>query len=119
MPTTNFSTLLYTIGVLFAIILGIGSAANATWTQANWIPIVLILLGLIVGFNNITAKEVTPFLIGTLALIVTLQIAQLHLLDQLIPKIGTFLTETIRYFVTIIATAAVVVSFRAVYHLAK
>ncbi len=51
----------FIIGVIIAVILGVVGA------QATWL---LLLLGLIVGLLNITTKEIVPFLIASIALVV-------------------------------------------------
>jgi hypothetical protein len=36
----------------------------------GWVIFVMLILGVIIGLTSITTKEVTPFLIATIALIV-------------------------------------------------
>lgn len=115
----NLGNLLYTVGVIIAIIMGIGTTMGSGWAQNQWISFVLVVIGLVVGFRNITATEVTPFLIGTLALIIGTSTGFLRALDVVGFALGTFLTATLGYFMMVVGTAAIVVSFRVVYGLAK
>jgi hypothetical protein len=56
----------FLIGVILAIILGVLGPVS------DLIPLLLVVLGLLVGFLNITDKEVQPFLMaGTVLVIVT------------------------------------------------
>lgn len=54
----------FLIGVILAIILGALGIVNSTWMSA------LILIGLIVGFLNISERETTPFLLAGVSLII-------------------------------------------------
>lgn len=52
----------FIIGVLLAII------APFLLAGAAWVPLTLIILGLIVGLLNVTDKETVSFLVATIAL---------------------------------------------------
>src|SRR3989344_4579922 len=55
----------FLIGVLLALILGaMGRASDSTWI------LVLVVIGLIVGFLNVAGREVTPFLMSGAVLII-------------------------------------------------
>ena len=54
----------FLIGVILAIILGALGIVNSTWMSA------LILIGLIVGFLNISERESSPFLLAGVSLII-------------------------------------------------
>lgn len=54
----------FLIGVILAIVLGALGIVNSTWMSA------LILIGLIVGFLNISESETTPFLLAGVSLII-------------------------------------------------
>ena len=56
----------FILGVLIAIIAGLAAAMVVEY--AAMITLVLIILGLIVGFLNINDKETQPFLVATIAL---------------------------------------------------
>ena len=67
---------LFTIFVVIAIVMGLVVGymhynGDANFANANaYVTLLLLVLGIIVGLVMITAKEVTPFLIATIALIV-------------------------------------------------
>jgi len=54
----------FLIGVILAVVLGALGIVNSTWMSA------LILIGLIVGFLNISESETTPFLMAGVSLII-------------------------------------------------
>lgn len=55
----------------WAFILGIIIAILAGFSEIYYLPTILFVLGLIVGFLNITEKESTPFLVAVIALLLT------------------------------------------------
>jgi len=118
---SNIPATLFSLGVLIAVVIGAGTAINATWASNAWLEVLLVIIGLVVGFYNVAQKEVTTFLVGTIALIVARGAANLAALDAVIRglPVGTFLSATLTGFLMVVGAAAVVVSFRAVYGLAK
>jgi len=52
----------FIIGVILAIVLGLASGALGA-EAATWLGSLLVVLGLIVGFLNVTGKETKEFLI--------------------------------------------------------
>lgn len=101
-------------GLLIAIIASLA-------TPSGLLYIVLGVIGAIVGFLNITAKETGPFLFSSIAFIVAvLGMAQLVLMHfpgavEMYPVIFQLATN----LVVLIGAGAMVISLRAVYELAK
>jgi hypothetical protein len=81
---------------------------------ANWVPWVLILLGLVVGFLNITAKETTEFLVATIAL---MAVGTGGL--SVVPTAGAALSAIMKNIVVFVAPAALLVALKAIYSLAE
>ncbi|MDD5606739.1 MAG: hypothetical protein PHN37_02660 [Candidatus Pacebacteria bacterium] len=52
----------FVLGLLIALIAGLGG-------EIPYMSVVLIIIGLIVGFLNVTEKESTPFLVAIIALL--------------------------------------------------
>jgi len=46
-----------------------GSGA-AVANLKGWILLIMLVLGVVIGLTSLTAKEVTPFLVATIALVV-------------------------------------------------
>ncbi len=78
---------------------------------AIWI---MVVLGVIVGLLNITAKEVSGFLIAAMALIIASSVSALSL-----ATIWIGLTVILGNVIVFVAPAAIVVSIKAVYALAQ
>ncbi|HLD02473.1 MAG TPA: hypothetical protein VJC07_02120 [Candidatus Nanoarchaeia archaeon] len=105
---------LFYIGVLIAAILGIGNAINARWAANEWVALLLVVVGLVVGFMNIEAKEGAGFLLAAVAFVIAAALGNLMAFNTLIPKIGSFLQGTIGNIALIVAPAALVVSLKAI-----
>lgn len=103
----------FLLGVIIAIIAGI--AAQAVQMYAGGITLVLLVLGLIVGFLNISDKEIFNFLIAVIGL------ATVGLLTQLvaIPAIGGFLQSIVQRIAEFVTPAALIVSLKAVWKISK
>jgi hypothetical protein len=97
-------------GVILALIAGL--IANVV--DASVLTLVLVALGLIVGFMNITAKETTGFLVASIALMIAGSANM-----AMIPWIGNYLNTTLGYIVVFVAPAAIVVALKAIKALAS
>lgn len=98
----------FIIGLVIAVLAGLVTvpAYLSTW--------VLVILGLIVGFLNIGDKEITAFLIATIALLV---VGGAGL--SAIPTVGGYLESVLTFVVVFVAPASVVVAVKQVYNIAK
>ena len=103
----------FILGVLIAIIAGLAAAMVVEY--AAMITLVLIILGLIVGFLNINDKETQPFLVATIALMAVK--LSLHELDIL--NIGAYLTAIVGNLAAFVAPAALILALKAIYKLGK
>ena len=90
----------------------------------GYVTLIMLILGIIVGLVSITAKEVTPFLISAIALMVArigigteadvwAPLGEVHML------LPYWSTEMLNYIVAFVAPAAVIIAFRAVWALAR
>jgi hypothetical protein len=103
----------FLIGFIIAVIAGIAAQAIQPW--AGGITLVLLILGLIVGFLNIADKEIFNFLIAVIGL------ATVGILTQLvaIPWIGGFLQSIVQRIAEFVTPAALIVSLKAVWKISK
>ncbi|MBU0530113.1 MAG: hypothetical protein KKC05_00395 [Nanoarchaeota archaeon] len=102
----------FILGVIIAILAGL-AAGFLDATMAGWITFVLVILGLIVGFLNISDKETSGFLIAAIA-IMAVGTANL----SAIPSIGPYLAIMVQNIAAFVAPAALIVALKAVYNLA-
>jgi hypothetical protein len=88
----------------------------------GYIMLIMMILGIIVGLVSITAKEVTPFLIAAIALIVTgtgIGVWAPLLLVEALQWLYYMATGILAYFVAFAAPAAVIIAAKSIWALAK
>lgn len=95
-------------GVLLAVILGVLNIAS----DPMWL-LVLVLIGIVVGFLNITGREAMPFLLSGAVLVIVS--SQGNALLSTIPYVGGIFPALLAIFVP----ATVVVAIKNVFGLAK
>lgn len=117
MPITlhknKFGHWAFLLGIVIAII-----AALAPIEHIAIVTWILLILGTLVGFLNITREETNSFLIATTSLIV-LSLAKFSLV-QLTPKeLGLFLANSIGNITLLVVPAALIVTLKAIWALAE
>ena len=101
----------FILGVIIAIVAGLPILGVE---YAETIVMILVILGVIIGFLNISEKEVYNFLIAAIALLLTGAAG----LENL-PAVGTYIGPILTNIATFVAPAAVIVALKAVYELGK
>jgi hypothetical protein len=110
--------------VIIAIVMGLVVGYMA-WngndiinTNADVI-LILLILGIIVGLVNITTKEVTPFLIAAIALIVASAANVWSPLSTIHALLSSWADYILQYIVAFVAPAAVIIAIKAVFTMEK
>ncbi|KHO45192.1 MAG: hypothetical protein QS98_C0012G0032 [archaeon GW2011_AR3] len=96
----------FIIGVLIAILSGL----LTKFVPADILMWILVALGLIVGFLNVTEKESTAFLVATIAL---MSVGGAGL--NAFASVGSMIEGILKNLVAFVAPAALVVALKAVY----
>ena len=96
----------FIIGLVVSVIAGIVSIGT---TGLTW----LVVLGIVVGFLNVTNKEVTGFLIATIALMMVGSVG------LSLPAIGSFVTSMLSAFTAFVAGAALIVAVKEVFSITR
>ena len=104
----------FIIGVILAIIAGLAAGA-ITAEVAGWLAVVFLILGVVVGFLNITDKEAVSFLVASIALLAAGAAAQWIG----VPMIGSYIVAILGNIAAFVAPAAVIVALKAVWNMAK
>jgi hypothetical protein len=99
-------------GILIAIIAGL------LQTTSTFFAFSILLLGFVVGFLNVSAKEVTPFLVATVALILAGS-ADFQILNIIFDPLGTVFTSLFSFIKLFVAPAAMVVALKSIIALAR
>ena len=92
----------FIVGLVIAVLAGIG----VTQTWFTW---VLAVLGLVVGFLNVTSGETQGFLLAAIALMLSANAV------QGIPFVGMQVTQILSNLVAFMAAAVLVVALRALF----
>jgi hypothetical protein len=101
----------FIIGVVIALIVGIFSGATNSWVLS-----ILILLGLIVGFLNISGKETTAFLLSTVSLVLVTNFGGTVI--ENIEIVGPALGRILSAIMVFVIPATIIVAIKAIYALA-
>ncbi|MBI4150862.1 hypothetical protein HY492_01935 [Candidatus Woesearchaeota archaeon] len=96
----------FIVGILLAIIAGL-----VPQLQTSTITWILVILGLVVGLLNISAKETTEFLVAVIALLIVGSAGA-------IPALGGIVLAILANIVALSAPAALIVALKAIYGLA-
>ena len=99
----------FIVGLIIAAVAGVIAPQNTA------VIIVLLILGLIIGFLNITAKETTLLLVSVIALVVVGNVfAPLKTIG-----IGAILGSILGLVATLMAPAAVIAAIKALWAIGK
>ena len=100
----------FLIGVVLAIILGL---FQSNLGNVTWIPVVLVLIGLVVGLLNVGASENSNFLLASVSLVIVAFMGSAVL--QVVPQVANILSALMVLFVP----AAVIVALRTIFVIAR
>ena len=93
-------------------------AANVA-TNDGYVLFAMLILGVIIGITSITAKEVTAFLIATIALLVASAANVWAGVWYIHPLLFFWASAILSYIVAFAAPAAVIISIKSVLTMAK
>ena len=107
----NFGHYAFVAGILLAILLGLFGAGGTLAIS------VLIVLGFLVGLLNVTSAETTEFLVASVTLMVGA--GSFNAILGVLPGFGMLLKAIMMYILLFVAPAAMIVSLKAIYTLAR
>ena len=105
-------SLLFLVGAIVAVIAGLLSPGSINTTLTS----VLIILGVLVGFLNVTTKETSSFLLATVSLVIVTSLGG-AVLGQ-VQVIGAYIEGVLLAILTFVIPAALIVALKSVYSLA-
>lgn len=106
---------IFLIGVVLAIILGLFSA-NLSAGMQGIVVAILIIVGLVIGFMNITGGETQKFLLSGVILVIVSAMG-----EGAIPSgvIGGYLTAILNALLVLFVPATIVVALKSIFVVAK
>jgi len=99
----------FIVGVVVSIIAG--------FITANWIFVALTILGLVVGFLNLAAKEVQSFLLAAIGLVIISAMGSNQITALLL--VGTILGRIYTALLTFVSPAAIKVALKSIFNVAS
>ncbi len=105
----------FVVGAIIALLLGL--ALPQLDVAKPWLMSLLVILGLIVGFLNITGKETKDYLLIGLVLVLIAEFGGGALGD--VQWLGTFLQGIFDSLMAFIVPALTIVALKAIYGLSK
>jgi len=103
--------------IVIAVAAGIVSSV-AVFNTA-WVALVLVILGVVVGFTTITEKEITPFLLAAVALTVASSGGWFLIINEAVAKLGTLINSILFNIASFVAPAAIILATKMIYELAR
>ncbi len=110
---TVIGAVAFVAGFLLSVIAGIWYPDNVKLAAA------LVILGLVVGLLNITARESLPYLVAATALVLVGAIAPFGSLNALLDGLGDTLNNVLRMVMVFTAPAAVVNAIKLAQSIAR
>ena len=111
------------IAVVMGLVVGYMAWSEGSWADVaginGWVLLIMLILGIIIGLTSITTKEVTSFLIATIALVVAASANVWSPLDQIHALLDFWATGILNYIVAFAAPAAVIIAIKEVLTIAK
>lgn len=113
--TSKFGVWAFIVGIFLALIAGI----VVGFIPKAQVPItsILIVLGLIVGFFNVTKNETKDYLLAAVSLILVTYFGGQTL--KLVPWIGVYLESVFSAIMTFVIPATIIVALKAIHGLAR
>ena len=108
-------------GVIIAIVLGLATTKEGFLGSAeSWLWSILVVLGMVVGFINVSGRETKEFLWVTVALVLVAFAgsSQVNTWGN-VELIGKFLKQTFNSILAFVVPASIVVALKEVWILAK
>ncbi|MDP7116456.1 MAG: hypothetical protein QF632_05125 [Candidatus Woesearchaeota archaeon] len=105
----------FIVGVIVAIVLGLVSLGSAT----PWLSSLLVVLGLIVGFINVTGKETREFLLVSAVLIIAAGLGGVTTTLGAVEVIGPYLSGIFTKILAFVVPATVVVALKDIWCLGQ
>jgi hypothetical protein len=101
------AALAFISGYILAIVTGVW------WPGHDGLILTLVVLGMVVGLLNITGKEIVPYLVAAIALVVVGSFEAFTPLNEVRRGLGDDLNDIVRLMAIFTAPAAVIQAIRA------
>lgn len=117
LPIEKIGEYAFLVCLLVAVIAGL-AVSRLTDYQGS-ISLALVILGAVIGLITVTEKEITPFLLAAVALLVANTGAVFIVINDVVGGLGTAINGVVVNIATFVAPAAIILSVKSVYALAR
>lgn len=104
--------------VIIAILAGL-AAGMGGGAALGWVTLIMVILGIIVGFTTITTKEASTFLMAAIALLVANAGGVFLTIDQVLAPLGTIINAILNNIAAFVAPAAIILAVKAIVGITK
>src|SRR3989338_2647642 len=106
----------FNVGVIIALGLGVVSNFSLGDNIVGILAAILVAMGLVVGFMNVTGSETKDFLLVAAVLILGATGATTL---SAVPVVGNYMVQTFNYLMAFIVPATLVVGLKAIFAMSK
>jgi len=110
MNTEKMGRIAFIVGIIIAVLLG--------FMTFSYSSLVLVILGLIVGFLNIASKETHNYLVAVIALLV-IGFSGLQVFNVLGNGLNNWVQTVLASFIIFVAASGLVVAIKAVWEFSR
>jgi hypothetical protein len=114
----------YVVSLVIAVLAGLAAAAG--FGSNAWVALLLVILGVIVGFLNVSEKETGSFLVASIALLVASLGASpdgtsgvFSSLGLAVPRLDVLLNSILGHLAVLVAPAAIIAAVKSIHGLAS
>lgn len=102
----------FIVGVILAVLGGL------VWQKNEVVLGILVVLGLVVGFLNVTGSETSPFLMASVSLVIVAFTGGTSVFNAL-GTIGPYIQSVLAAIQAFVMAATIIVALKAIYALAS
>ena len=114
------SKYLFWLGVLIALIMAITPFAQGMAAYYGWLVLLQVIIGLLIGYFNISAKETSTFFLGGLAFLISFPaFVQLTTNLKVLSGLWMFINNFLAGMAAMIAPAVVLVALKVLPEIMK
>jgi uncharacterized membrane protein YccC len=118
---SHIAAYLFVVGLIVAVIGGLYvGLGNVSASMQNWLSVVFIIIGVVIGALMVTSKkieeEIYVILLVTVALLIASQMGVFAGLNEAYANLGTAINRVVSYIAMFSAAAIIVLAIRTITH---
>ena len=122
-PSVMIGRYAFLLGVLLSVVWAVIATKSTVISTNTLVLSTLVIIGIVIGLLNVTAKEMMPFLLSSVVLVIMFGFGSTYLglvgQGTTFEFIGNFLQYLLTYLMILIVPAGIVVALKEVYAFAE